>query len=153
MARSVSVPSGAVQVWYALHDGDHEDFGDCIEDFREYVSSKYPSMEDCNRWIGREDRVVLENSHAAITVSSYCGLVAVAVVPKEDYAFSFAWAEKVDLSQAVKCFGRGMFSLGRASNGEQMFLPVEPLNDAEVEAGGEDLMGLGLGYSSNAGWL
>jgi len=84
MGRSVSYPSGAV-VAFADHDCEDElDFEFLVEGFAESCKRNWPSLEDCDTWIGREDRAVAENCHAYVGVSEYCGCVAFWLLPKED---------------------------------------------------------------------
>ena len=42
----------------------------------------FPSLNKADRWIGREDHVILENRHGCVPVSEYCGRVAVCLVPE-----------------------------------------------------------------------
>lgn len=123
MARSVSIPRGAVKVAYAdASELDEYLFDDAVSDLRWSLSKRYPSLRRCNEWVGREDRAVLANDNAFITVSEYCGLVAVCVVPKTDSKAALAWCDKVKLDTAVSYFGPLLLSKGRFSNGEQVFI-------------------------------
>jgi len=63
----------------------------------------FPSLKDCDLWLDREDHAVLENAHAWIGVSEYCGMVSVWCVHKEhdDYQFNeeglhAQWARSVE---------------------------------------------------------
>ena len=159
MGRSVSVPSNAEQVAYATFEcEDAEDaqwmFDDCIENLQHEAKSKYPSLTPCDEWLGREDHAILENGHAYITVSEYCGLVAIAVVPKEHSEWytdtarlnnlTRHWCSKVDLAPLAECFGTRLISQGFFSNGEQVLRAANP----------EQTKGdLGLGFTSKEGWL
>lgn len=125
MARSVSVPSGALAVEYAdACDVDADDWGYHLEALRDLAAERYPSLSACNEWLGREDRAVLENAHCYITVSEYCGLVAVAIVPKEGN-LAERWCSQVDLAPLVEAFGPRLISKGRFSNGEQAFFRAD----------------------------
>jgi len=57
------------------------------EDFMGNLTSEFkkafPSLKDCNEWLDREDHAVLENDHAWIGVSEYCGMVSIWCVSKE----------------------------------------------------------------------
>ena len=148
MSRSVSVPSNAVKVAYASFDsssGEPDDFDWSLEGMQEEAVRKYPSMNFCSKYIGREDRAVLENKLAYICVSEYCGLVAVSVVPKEgDYQnLGENWARKVDVNSLSSFFGQGLVKQAVFSNGEAIFQPRD----------GEQKGSMGLGFSSKEGWL
>lgn len=148
MGRSVSVPSEASDVAYASFECDCEDdasylFQDAIGNLREIAMKKYPSLSKADRWIGRENHVVLENRYCSITVSEYCGLVAVAIVPSAGYSLSDSWCNKVNLQPLAECFGQALRSAGRFSNGEQMFNAISAPNKGSI----------GLGFSSKEGWL
>jgi hypothetical protein len=143
MARSVSTPSGASAVAYASFEGESFDFSDCIEDARSVAMSKYPSLYESDKWVGREDRAILANTFCSITVSEYNGLVAVCIVPNEDSNLAANWCSKVDLSKIAGCFGQALRRVGSASNGEAFFQP----------ANGQQQGAMGLGFTSKEGWL
>jgi len=155
MARSVSTPYNAVKVSYAAFEGDDPyEWDDAVGYMQELAREMYPSLDTSNGWIDRENRVVLENTLARITVSEYCGLVAVAVVPKGDVDSYYAdevrianlakrWCSKLNLGALAACFGTPLISRGYASNGEQFFRPAD----------GRERGAMGLGYTSKEGWL
>ena len=125
MARSVSIPAGALAVEYAdACDVDADDWGYHLEALRDIAAERYPSLSACTEWLGREDRAVLENSHCYITVSAYRGLVAVAIVPKEGN-LAERWCSQVNLAPLVEAFGPRLISKGRFSNGEQAFFRAD----------------------------
>lgn len=84
MSRSVSTPSGAVAIAYR----DVSEFQDEFEwdFFKENIIDQlqraFPSLAEADSWIGREDHVVLENGHCKVTISEYCGLAAISLVPE-----------------------------------------------------------------------
>lgn len=85
MGRSVSRPSNAVCVAYTDFDGDEFDWENFEWQFVYNCKQLYPSLEEVeNTWIGREDRVLLENQHAQIGMSEYMGCVAFWIVPQYD---------------------------------------------------------------------
>lgn len=130
MGRSVSTHQHSVATVY-LHPefegGDDYAFQDFIDDLKDNVlCPKYPSLCACDRWSGREDHVVLENSQVEISISEYCGLVAVCLAPLDPgNAFQLAVAER--MSKSFHKTLHRMFkscaleSIGRMSNGEQVF--------------------------------
>ena len=98
MARSVSIPYGTVKVAYAdCSDLDHDDWFDAVDNARYSLRSRYPSLRRCNEWIGREDRAILANDQAFITVSEYNGIAALFVVPRDESKKAANWCEKVKL--------------------------------------------------------
>ncbi len=147
MARSVSTPSEASDVAYATFECEDEfapyEFDDSIENLRAAAIKKYPSLCKADRWIGRENHVVLENRYCSITVSEYCGLVAVAIVPSAGYSLSESWCNKVNLQPYAEFFGTPLRSMGRFSNGEQIFNAIGSPNKGAM----------GLGFTSKEGWL
>lgn len=157
MSRSVSTPYDAVKVAYAAFECDEpydaqDEFEDALDCLRELAREMYPSLDTSSGWIDRENRVVLENNLARITVSEYCGLVAVAAVPKGAVDSRYAdevrianlaahWCAKLDLNALAACFGTLLRSRGYGSNGEQFFSAAENKGP------------MGLGYTSKEGWL
>lgn len=88
MARSVSFASGSEWVLYTYVEADEDDhdgiaWDDFIGNLRAAFMRAFPSLSECDRWLDREDHAILENCHAYIGVSEYCGLVSVWCVPKE----------------------------------------------------------------------
>ncbi len=96
MGRSVSYPGGYSVVtfkeWFKpeLEPGENyrepepEDFDYFLEDLTEYAPTLWPSLGPCDVWLGNENHAVLENAHAYIGVSEYCGLASLWIVPKVD---------------------------------------------------------------------
>lgn len=148
MGRSVSNPSNASQVAFASFDGDKYEWDDCMDDLRAVAVGRMPSLSRCDEWIGREDHAILENDHAYIGVSEYCGLVAVWVAPKEQrYSdpspLALHWCDQIKLQPLAECFGVTLRKQGTFSNGEAFFQPAD----------GKRRGDMGLGFSSKEGWL
>ena len=151
MGRSVSYASGSVHKAYATFEGDSDDFDFEIEGFQSAMCKAFPSLESCDEWVGREDHAMAENSFAYFGISEYCGLVCMWVQPKDDdYATSTGlrdhWIDAIGAKfskVAAKCFGQSLVSQGRFSNGEQIFAPVNGVQQGAM----------GLGFSSKEGWL
>lgn len=130
MGRSVSTHRHSLATVY-LHpefeEGDEFARDDFISDLRENVlQPKYPSLSECDRWADREDHIILENAHVEISVSEYCGLVAVCLAPLDpDNNFHVAIAYRMAKSftaTITKMFSScALRSLGGMSNGEQVF--------------------------------
>jgi len=100
MGRSVSVPSGAEVVTYVdISEIDNEDafeFDHYIDDLTWQLKNKMPSLQECDKWLDREDRAILENSFAYIGISTYGGIMSLWVVPKEEYEqLACIWISKI----------------------------------------------------------
>lgn len=131
MGRSVSTHRNAVATVF-LHLEIDEEFSwdDFIDDLRDNVIvPKYPSLENCNRWLDREDHIILQNCYCEVSVSEYCGCVAICLAPRDgDDGWNEAWT-----CRAAKNFERivtkafkssAMTRLGTMSNGESVFRKV-----------------------------
>lgn len=155
MGRSVSTPSGTVYTSYAALDDecDSDDFAWHAEDFQREMRRAFPSLTECDEWVGREDHALLENTFAHFGVSEYCGLVAMWVCEKDlDWrdehmvGLRDRWLSQVQQKfrkVAQSCFGRALVKTGTFSNGEGFFAPIN----------GQQQGSMGLGYSSKEGWL
>lgn len=149
MGRSVSTPRHAEQVAYASFDGDEWDWSDAIDNLKGVAQYRYKSLRSCDHWVGNEDHAILENDHAYIGVSEYCGLVAVWVVPKgadrysDPSGLAMNWCNQISLRPLAECFGTALHKQGTFSNGEAFFQPVS----------GKQQGAMGLGFSSKEGWL
>lgn len=142
MGRSVSTPrNAAVKVYldyesegeyddHDLHQMQWEDFVECVTSV---ISKRYPSLCEADGWIDREDRIILRNSHGIVTVSEYCGCVAICLTPDDEYPnrnpeISRAWCEQVSrgFQETIeKSFPDwAMQKLGTMSNGESVFQKV-----------------------------
>lgn len=132
MGRSVSTHRHAVETVY-LHpefeEGDDFAWQDYLEDLQHNVLPEvFPSLTPCDRWQDREDHVIMENGRCEVSVSEYCGLVAVCLAPlNPDSAFDVAWCERAAnnfRAKITKMMGGSLQSIGHASNGEQFFTAV-----------------------------
>lgn len=159
MGRSVSTPSNCVYVSYATFECEDaefasDDFEYYRDDFADQMCKAFPSVSKCDEWLDREDHAVAENQFAYFGVSEYRGLVAMWVAAKDaDYRDGAGWEALRDnwlsmiqqkfRKHAQTCFGQALYSVGRASNGEQFFQPMN----------GQQQGSLGLGFTSKEGWL
>ena len=105
MGRGVIPPSGAVETVY-LHlelesTWDWEDFRDNV---RCVLEDRYPSLSNKygDEWLDRECEVILKNDHARVTVSEYCGCIAICLVPythsdQEYPELAESWCNQISL--------------------------------------------------------
>lgn len=131
MGRSVSTHRHAVATVYLNpeieDDGDSFAWDSFVEDLQQNViADRFPSFSECDRWMDREDHVIMENAHAEVSVSEYCGLVAVCLAPRDpDDAFAVAWTENFASSfhaHVTKMFkSSALTKVGTFSNGESVF--------------------------------
>jgi DNA-directed RNA polymerase subunit RPC12/RpoP len=129
-------------VYCCPHCGAHEedsipqdiesDWNYYIEEFQSQMQKAFSSLQICNKWIGWEDLVLLENTFCYVGVSEYLGLVSMWVVPKEaDYYSppSFEnlrdhWIDQIGQrfeKIAHTCFGQPLKLTGYMSNGEGLY--------------------------------
>lgn len=136
MGRSVSTHRHAVETIY-LHgvvsesDESEESYrwDVFIEDIQIILSERYPSFSQCDRWQDREDHVILENRRAEVSVSEYCGLVAVCLAPLDpSHPLDQGWCERTSKSfrdTLHKAYpSAALQKLGSFSNGEAVFAPT-----------------------------
>ncbi len=106
-----------------------------VEDFQREMKRAFPSMSECDEWVGREDHALLENQYAFFGVSEYCGLVSMWVQPKDPhYSENESWEARRDhwISQigpkfykvASTCFGTALRKMGTFSNGESVYQAI-----------------------------
>jgi len=88
MGRSVSTPRGAIVCFEDISAFDDEfDFEWFIDDLKARVAQLFPSLYECNTWLGREDHVLMRNAYADFGVSEYCGLASIWIVERSDGAY------------------------------------------------------------------
>lgn len=137
MGRSVSAPYNASSIRYVdVSEFDDEfDFEFFIEDLQSQVKALWPSMDCCDKWIGREDHAIMENNLAYIGVSEYCGLASVWIVSKAEDYLNTGYYEDIALSnlsdgwvsQVVPNFDKTFGDLERVgvfSNGEAFYRKI-----------------------------
>lgn len=100
-----------------------------VDGLRAAFKRAFPSMYDCDEWLGREDHALLENGHAYIGVSEYMGLVSVWCVPKEDMygnesPLAARWCESIEskAEDLVDSIATRLVRVGTFSNGESLYL-------------------------------
>lgn len=126
MGRGVSTHRHAVAtVFLHLEDlNETDDWDSFTEDLQDNVlAMRYPTMEKCDRWQDREDHVIMENRQMEVSVSEYCGCVAICLAPRDpDHP-----AEAQRRAPAFERYIEKMFKscamrkLGSFSNGESVY--------------------------------
>ena len=123
MSRSVSYANNSVAVAYQHIEADEFDAQDEFDCMVEYITDTaktlWPSFDKADKWLGREDHAILENRHAYIGISEYCGLVSVWLVPKDENNLSNNFCEQIK-EKFLKNFGT-LRRVGTFSNGESVF--------------------------------
>ena len=135
MGRSVSYPPGAIVAFRTLENGHEDDWEweyECLnEEVIETARCTFPSLEPCDGWRSREDRILLRNAFADCGISTYCGLVAIWLAERDDGGYWNAdayhsrsgraqrWLSQV-ASRFEATFGE-LRIIGRFSNGETIF--------------------------------
>lgn len=132
MGRSVSVPLDALDFGAVAYRETAPDskywWDEPLDHIRDVAKHQWPSFCLCDEWVGREDHAILENEHAYLGVSEYCGLTAVWLVPKrnswgETSPLSLHWLEQIR-DPFVSTFGT-LVRVGSFSNGEAIFQQKE----------------------------
>ena len=135
MGRSVSYPTGSVVAFRLLEDGDDDDADwvyEClVDEIIDATRAAFPSFDTFDGWRGREDRILLRNAFADCGISTYCGLAAIWLAPRDDARFweadfSHPRAARARhwITQVAPRFDRLFGELrlvGRFSNGEAIF--------------------------------
>jgi hypothetical protein len=132
MSRSVSYARGSFVIAYETLNVEDEGYSEwdwVVEDIVYRARKVFPSMRDCDQWLGSEDHAILENQFAYLGISEYCGLVSIWMVLKDtaEYTASYSlvlglaehWASQVE-NKFYKTFGT-LTKVGTFSNGEAVF--------------------------------
>ena len=136
MSRSVSTPLGAIVIAYA-HWEDRGDidvmdqWDDLLNSIRGSLTEEFPSLYHADGWVGREDRVLLENSHTRIGISEYIGTISIWALPKS--AVGAHWIKSI-IPGAQRVLapifsGELMKLAGICSNGEAVYSIFKPGGD------------------------
>ena len=138
MGRSVSYANGSEVVIYSyiepvIDDEDNYDefltqlaWDDAIYNLKYEAKEAFPSLEECDEWLGREDHAILENKLVYVGLSEYMNIISVWIVPKDNEYYSLAVYSanqmKEKLEEIVeRAFGLRLNQVGRFSNGEAVF--------------------------------
>ena len=101
-----------------------------VEDIQHRAKEQWRSLQESEKWIGREDKAILENRFCYIGVSEYCGMAAVWLVPKQDFGcydtyegnFAGAWCGQI--SKKFRTMFNEYVKVGSFSNGEGIYQKV-----------------------------
>ncbi|WP_295842499.1 hypothetical protein [uncultured Xanthomonas sp.] len=103
-------------------------WSDFVANLRAEFKRAFPSLGDCDEWLDREDHALLENRHAYVGVSEYCGLVSVWCKAKDSYygdhqplAHAWAVAIKAKAERTLDGFADRLYKVATFSNGEAVF--------------------------------
>jgi hypothetical protein len=125
MGRSVSTHRHAVSTFYTPFDAeDSWEWDDFIEDIRYLLKEQFKSLHNCDRWVDREDRVILENRRGEISISQYCGLVAICIAPLDSddpLDCNWAWQASKGFQKVLNKHFEGFRKIGSFSNGEGVY--------------------------------
>lgn len=136
MGRSVSTHRHAVATVFLHLDeiNDRDDWDMFVEDLQDNVlQPRYRSLRKCDRWQDREDHVILENDHFEISVSEYCGCVAVCLAPRlvgYDRIDRARWSLAERMADNFEKHVQKMFKscamakVGTFSNGESVYQKI-----------------------------
>lgn len=125
MGRSVMTARGAVAIAYLPYyeeDEEYIHYDEFVMDLQERIEALFPSMSSGNVWIENEVNLIAENYHGYVTISEYCGLVALCLVPQENAespALAESWCRRV-ADKFENEFGT-LTRLGTMSNGVGVF--------------------------------
>lgn len=108
------------------HDYDWEDFEGDLEWVSGYMQELWPSLRSTERWPYDEVHVFLESSLVEVSVSEYCGLVALCIAPRSDLydeshrGLAVRWINSIS-DRFLRTFG-AYSKVGTFSNGESVYL-------------------------------
>ena len=149
MSRSVSTHRHAIASVFLrpdLEDDDYHVWDEFIEDLRSVITGEagvdsgilvnnktftgFEGYEPCDRWAGREDHVILEGELSEISVSEYCGIVAVCLAPLDPdivtHVNACAAAAPYFFALLQKAFPDTCYAkIGNFSNGESVYQKLD----------------------------
>ena len=132
MGRSVLLADYAEHVFYDFieyDDSDDYDYADMVwQDYVDYITDKlenmFPSLyrPDREEWNNRECRTILKNEHTEVTLSEYCGVVAICLAPRrdrEDSPLGVRWRAQV--APRIDAELSRLRRIGTFCNGESLY--------------------------------
>jgi len=128
MSRSVDYLTNASLIAYRYIDNETEwDFLE--DDIVDFLMEKFPSLIKCQRWDGREVKIILENQFTEIGISEYNGIVSISIRPTTSLGEN--WINKI--KETFLKVGT-MNHMATFSNGEAMFIENTTDNPAYVSS-------------------
>lgn len=133
MSRTVSTPAGAIVLAYAHYEdnGDadaQEQWDDIVSGIKCVLRYRYRSLNEIDRWVGREDHAVLENDLVVIGISEYVGTISIWALPKS--GIGETWARNIVVGAqhmlAPLFGGELMRRIATFDNGEAVFQIFKP---------------------------
>jgi hypothetical protein len=132
MGRSISTHRNAFATFYTQFECEDEEdssyeWENFVDYIREMLSNKYKSLSNVDRWVDREDHVILENSVAEISISEYCGGVAICLAPRDtDNPLHEGWCGQIcqGFHKLLNKHFQGYVKIGSMSNGEGVYQMV-----------------------------
>lgn len=125
MGRSVSKHRYATDTFYTTFECEDEfEWDDFMDTVKYLLQKQFPSMDECNRWMDREDHIILENSRGEISVSEYCGLIAICIAPRDPYNsldVNWTWQASKGFRKVLSKAFDGLRKIGTFSNGESIY--------------------------------
>ena len=111
-------------------DSDDYDYADMVwQDYVDYITDKletmYPSLypPDREEWNNRECRTILKNEHTEVTLSEYCGIVAICLAPRlrdrDDSPLGVRWRAQV--APRIDAELSRLRRIGTFNNGESLY--------------------------------
>ena len=104
-----------------------------VDSITETLKKKYPSLVEIeNQWIGNECRVILGNHLVNVTISEYCGVVAVSIVPVDDLHYydeqglATGWIKRVSngFTKLLETNFNAIRKIGTYANGNSVYQKV-----------------------------
>ena len=151
MSRSVSTHPYSIETVFLRFNLQYDDYhvwGEFIEDLRSVLTGEagvdsgilvnnktftgFEGYEPCDRWTGRENHVILEGELSEISVSEYCGIVAVCLAPLDPdivaHVNACAAAAPYFFALLQKAFPDTCYAkIGTFSNGESVYQTLQAI--------------------------
>ena len=133
MGRSVMTASNAVaSVFFQSEWAEEYEWQDEIDNVRSVIQERFPTFENCDYWpdrgfYGGEVHAILENGHSYVTISDYCGTVAICLVPRiNENNLAEPWCRRIanNWCELLNKAFNGMAKVGTMSNGVSVYRKV-----------------------------
>lgn len=119
MARTIATPADAEFTHYFTVHGAVD-----FDELKENILYSLPSSFDWDdRWVGREIHVFASNELMSVSISEYCGLVALSVSLNPEHS-NLAYRSLEAVRKALKPYSDYQ-KVATASNGEAFYKRIE----------------------------